>query len=57
MQHRVLPLRFDATLVGRLPVRHHHANRCSEVRLVVPEGLRATAREIHISIHFHCSLS
>ena len=53
MQHGVLPLQFDAALVGRLPVRHHHSDFCSEMLLVVPEGLGATAREIHIGIHFH----
>src|SRR6267154_3110410 len=57
MQHGVLPLRFDAALIGRLTVRHHGANFCSEMLFVVPEGLRATAREIHIGIHFHCSIS
>lgn len=51
VQNRVLPLRVIPALVGRLRVRHHHANFCSEMLLVVPEGLRAFAGEIHISIH------
>src|SRR5215469_17366078 len=53
MQHRVLPFWPDTALVGRLRVRHHHANLCSEMPLVVAEGLRTVATEIHVSIHSH----
>src|SRR5438477_557367 len=53
VQHRVLPFRAHRALVGRLRVRHHHANLCSEMPLVVAEGLGAFATEIHVSIHSH----
>src|SRR6266567_4295985 len=57
VQHRVLPFRADTALVGRLRVRHHNSNLCSEMPLVVAEGLGAFATEIHVSIHSHNSVS
>src|SRR5215467_10990475 len=53
VQHRVLPFWPDTALVGRLRVRHHHANLCSEMPLVVAESLRTVATEIHVGIHSH----
>src|SRR5260370_2165842 len=57
MQHGVLPFWADTALVGRLHMRHHRPNLCSEMPLVEAKGLGAIASEIHVSIHSHNSVS
>src|SRR5947209_18544671 len=53
MQNCVFPRRVRMALVRCLTVRHHHADRSTQVLLIEAERLRAFACEIHIRIHFH----
>ena len=57
MQDGVLQFWFDPALIGRLPVRHHHAHLPAQVLLVEAERLGALAGEIHVSMHFHVLIS
>ena len=46
-------MRVDLALVGRLSVRHHHADLPAQMLLIEAERLGAGAREIHVGRHLH----
>src|SRR4029434_9930676 len=57
VQNGVLPFRPDLTLIGRLPVRHHHADRAAQMLFIEAECFRTSACEIYVCVHVHVVLT
>ena len=53
VQHGVLPFRRHAGRRRRLAVRHHEEDAAAQMGLVVAEGLRAAAGEVHVGRQSH----